>query len=102
MKICSRRTDEQLENLKKDIINLIDKIKATTEFLSKKSVLCGWCEFKSMCPKFGGKIEEQRHPGAYTKEVREPLRGLEKYSEKIFTEGKNLDIYPTISKYVRD
>ena len=75
MKICSRRTNEELEQLKKDIINLIDKIEITEEFPAQKTVLCGWCEFKSMCPHFGGKIEEQR---------------------------KNLDIYPTISKYIRD
>jgi putative RecB family exonuclease len=53
-KICSRRTDEQLEDLKNEIIELIKKIEATENFPPKESVLCGWCEFKDACPKFGG------------------------------------------------
>jgi putative RecB family exonuclease len=75
VKICSRRTAEQLEQLKKDIINLIDKIEVTTEFPAKKSVLCGWCEFKSMCPHFGGVVGERQ---------------------------KGLNQYPTLSKYIKD
>jgi RecB family exonuclease len=52
MKICSRRTNEQLQKLKEDTINLIKEIEATTEFPAKQSVLCGWCEYQNMCPKF--------------------------------------------------
>ena len=59
-KICSRRTNEELEQLKKDIIELINQIESTNEFPSQKSVLCSWCEFKSMCPQFGGVINERQ------------------------------------------
>ncbi len=52
-RITSERTLEQLEQLKRDIISLIDKIEVTKEFSACKSVLCGWCEFKSKCPNFG-------------------------------------------------
>jgi len=48
-KIQSKRTDEQLEKLKKDTIELIKKIESTTEFETKKSYLCGWCEYKPIC-----------------------------------------------------
>ncbi len=48
-KITSRRTDEQLEDLKEEILELIKKIESTTEFPVKKSVLCGWCGYKNMC-----------------------------------------------------
>ncbi len=51
-KITSRRTNEQLEKLKQDIINLINEIESTTEFPSNKSILCDWCEYKSICPEF--------------------------------------------------
>jgi putative RecB family exonuclease len=51
-KITSRRTNEQLEELKQDIINLINEIESTTEFPSNKSILCDWCEYKSICPEF--------------------------------------------------
>jgi RecB family exonuclease len=48
-KIISRRTNEQYENLIKEIIELIDKIENTKEFEANKSILCDWCEFKEKC-----------------------------------------------------
>jgi putative RecB family exonuclease len=48
-KICSKRTNEQLEQLKKETIELIKKIEATTEFPANKSMLCSWCEYKQTC-----------------------------------------------------
>jgi len=50
------KTDEQLESLKKEIIKLIDDIESRMEskdFPAKKSNLCDWCEFRSMCPEWG-------------------------------------------------
>jgi len=52
IKIHSRRTNEQLEQLKKETIELIKKIESTTEFPSNKSVLCDWCEYNSICSEF--------------------------------------------------
>ena len=52
-KICSRRTNQQLQQLKKETIELINKIESTKEFPPCKSQLCNWCEYKSMCPAFG-------------------------------------------------
>ena len=52
IKICSQRTNEQLEQLKKEILELIHKIESTTEFPPNKSSLCDWCEYNSMCPLF--------------------------------------------------
>lgn len=52
IKICSRRTNEQLKQLKKEILELIDKIESTKEFPPNKSALCNWCEYNSMCPLF--------------------------------------------------
>jgi putative RecB family exonuclease len=49
-KICSRRTNEQLEQLKNEILNLVDEIEHTKEFPGKKSILCDWCEYKEICP----------------------------------------------------
>ncbi len=51
-KIISRRTNEQLEELKKEIIELINKIENTEEFYPNVSKLCDWCEYKSICPEF--------------------------------------------------
>lgn len=52
VKICSFRNSEQLEALKKETIELINKIEATKEFPGKKSNFCNWCEYKNLCEKF--------------------------------------------------
>ena len=49
-KVHSTRTNEQLEQLKKETIELIKKIESTVEFPPNKSVLCSWCEYREMCP----------------------------------------------------
>lgn len=54
-KIISKRTQEQLENLKQETKNLIKDIQNTKTFLPNKSILCEWCEYKSICPEW--KIE---------------------------------------------
>lgn len=47
----SKRTEEQLEQLKQEIIELIKKIESATEFNPNPSALCRWCEFRSYCDK---------------------------------------------------
>jgi len=47
--INSRRSDEELEMLKKDTIQLIDNIENTESFPAKLSKLCDWCKFKPIC-----------------------------------------------------
>ncbi|MCK5112119.1 MAG: PD-(D/E)XK nuclease family protein, partial [Thermoplasmatales archaeon] len=47
--IDSTRSDEELEELKKSVIELIDKIESDEKFESKTSLLCDWCEFKPIC-----------------------------------------------------
>ena len=59
IKICSKRTNEQLNQLKKETLELIKKIESTTEFPANKSVLCNWCEYKNICPKFNKPIEKE-------------------------------------------
>jgi len=47
--IDSTRTDEELEKLKVDTIDLIDTIENDEEFVAKPGYICDWCEFKSVC-----------------------------------------------------
>jgi len=49
-KICSKRTNEQLQQLKKETIELIKKIESAETFFHNKSILCNWCEYKPTCP----------------------------------------------------
>jgi putative RecB family exonuclease len=54
-RVHSKRTDEQLKQLKEDTLNLIKEIQTTIDFPPTKSALCNWCEYKSICPAWGNK-----------------------------------------------
>ena len=58
--IRSRRTLQELENLKRDVIELINKIESTINFQANPSSLCNWCEFQSKCPAFKEREKEIR------------------------------------------
>ena len=45
----SSRTPEQLDKLRRETIELIDRIEATTEFPVQRNRLCDWCEYKDRC-----------------------------------------------------
>lgn len=47
--IDSTRTDEELKELKKETIKLIDRIESEERFEACPSYLCEWCEFKPVC-----------------------------------------------------
>ena len=49
VKIVSKRTNEQLIQLRTDTKALIKKIESTTEWPRGPSILCNWCEFKKRC-----------------------------------------------------
>jgi putative RecB family exonuclease len=59
VKVCIRKTNEELENLKQEIINLIKEIEETKEFPPNKSVLCDWCEYRDICSVFNEKPKER-------------------------------------------
>ncbi len=48
-KVESKRTKEQLEQLKKETLELIEKIESAKIFPYNKSILCNWCEFRPSC-----------------------------------------------------
>lgn len=107
--IRSKRTDKELEELKKEVVKAIDDIESCKEFKPGESALCGWCEFQSICPRFKHKYEvEDKKPeefladdgvalvneyaGLKAKEQKINEK-MEQVKEKIFLFGeqKNLD-----------
>ena len=48
--ISSKRTPEQLLDLRKETIALIDTIEVDKEFKHKESNLCEWCDYWAYCP----------------------------------------------------
>ncbi len=59
-RIESKRTEEQLNQLKKETLELIKKIESTIEFNPNKSYLCNWCPYKPICPAWNSKFEKQK------------------------------------------
>ena len=46
------KTQQELEKLKKETIELIRNINSTKDFTPKTSKLCDWCEFRPVCPEW--------------------------------------------------
>lgn len=78
----SRRTEVQLEQLKKEIIAFIDKVEAEERFEPKVSKLCDWCEYRQICPKWSHLYKiEQKKPNEYLKDPGVKL--VNKYAELV-------------------
>ncbi|MBN2052484.1 PD-(D/E)XK nuclease family protein [Candidatus Woesearchaeota archaeon] len=61
--VRSERSEEQLGELKKEVINAIKQIESTKDFQPNESALCNWCDFRSLCPKFSHLVElEDKKP----------------------------------------
>jgi len=76
--IFARKSNQELEQLKQDILELIQKIESTKQFSTNKSALCNWCEYKNMCPNFGCQPPTKKQ------------------------KQETLDKYPIVKKYLRD
>lgn len=50
-KMTSKRTENELQKLKQDIISLIERIESAKEYPASPSCLCNWCEYKNLCEK---------------------------------------------------
>lgn len=90
MRITSRRTNDQLDKLKKETIELIRKIEKTTDFPTNKTPLCEWCEYKQYCKAWGNHLpEEYREKETNTLS---PQRTITDFTKA----------YPTAAKYFKD
>jgi len=57
----SSRTAEELDDLRKEILAQIKEIEKENKFEPRKSALCDWCAYQSICPlwKHGIELEEK-------------------------------------------
>ena len=96
--IDSTRTDEELENLKKDTINLIDRIEREKKFDANPSFLCDWCEFKSICRQWSHLYVIREKPE--NEYLGDPgVKLVNRYAElKQKQKQVNLDLYAEIDK----
>jgi putative RecB family exonuclease len=58
----SRRTPEQLGDLRRETCLAIDRIRAETAFEPREGPLCRWCEYQSLCPVFAASRREPEPP----------------------------------------
>jgi len=97
------KTEEELEELKKNIIAVIRKIESTNDFNPKMSPLCGWCPFKQLCPGFkhlymqDGKLEVTDRVVNSGKDLVDEYSELNQLKEE--TEKKIEDLKNRIIKY---
>ncbi len=52
----SSRTPAELTSLCSDTMRVIDRVESETEFVAKPSALCGWCEYRELCPAGGARV----------------------------------------------
>lgn len=52
----STRTAEQLGALRDKTMRLIDRVEAESDFPARPTVLCGWCEYRELCPASGATV----------------------------------------------
>lgn len=58
-KLTSTRTQEDLENIEKTFMEVIEKI-GQSDFAPNINPLCDWCDFQHLCPMWRHKFKEER------------------------------------------
>ena len=94
--IRSRRTKEQIEDLKQKYMHLIDEIESEERYEPKESSLCRWCSYQEICPtsKHHRKLKElsvnvyKKDPGV--KLVRKYVR-FEQEKKELKTQIKEIE-----------
>ena len=96
--IDSTRTDEELENLRQDTVNLIDKIEDEEQFPTNPSGLCNWCEYQEICREFSHLYKIQNKP--VNEYLNDPgVKLVNRYVElKEKQKQVKLDLYAEIDK----
>ncbi len=72
----SMRTPEQLDTLRRETIELIDRIEAETEYAPNRIPLCQWCEYKSICPEWNEDAPDFEAPETAAPDAAGPRRQL--------------------------
>ena len=55
----STRTPDRLDDLRAHTMGLIDRIREETAFEARPGPLCGWCEYRDLCPAVGGRADAE-------------------------------------------
>ncbi len=77
----SERTDEQLEKLQQDVVDIIKEIESAKEFPRKQTALCNYCGFKSECPSFKHEAELEKIEDVEKFKEDEGVKLVDEFSE---------------------
>lgn len=96
--IDSTRTDEELQQLKKETIKLIDTIESKETYQTNPSPLCEWCEFKQICRQWSHLYTlREKNENEYIGDPGKQL--VDRYAElKQRTQQLRLDLYAEMEK----
>jgi len=96
--IDSTRTDEELNELKKNTIDLIDTIENAESFPTNPSTLCNWCEFKPICRQWSHLYKLEDKPA--NEYLNDPgVKLVNRYAElKNKKKQIELDVYAELEK----
>jgi len=85
----STRTPEQLESLRVETVELIDRIRAEECFEPRTSALCSWCEYNDICPALavGGSDAARAGRNAGPVAAIEPRGGTDPVSSETTSSG---------------
>jgi len=80
----SERTEEQLEKLQEEVINIIKEIEKSTEednFPRNQTALCSYCVYKEQCPSFKHEFELEKIETIKGFKENEGVRLVDEFSE---------------------
>ncbi len=100
----SRRNPEDLEELKRSTVELIEEIEAAEDFPPREGVLCDWCDYQRLCPLRKHLVEvEQLPPREFSED--EGVRLVDRYAElsarKRELEGELEELREDIIQYAK-
>ena len=106
--IRSKRTEEELNALKCETVQLIQTIEKAEEeaaFPAKESILCRWCEFQAICPSKKHIVETEKMPA--NEFLNEPGVNLVNRYVAMFEEKRQLEsridqLKEALVKYSKD
>ena len=85
--VKSERSDAQLDDLKRQVVQTIKEIEGTTDFKPLESALCDWCAFMALCPKYSHLVEiEDKKPEEFLAD--DGVKLVNEYSALKVEEGR--------------
>lgn len=76
MKICLRKTNEQLDSLKEELLGIIKEIEGTRDFPPSKSMLCNWCDYMDICPVWNKKYKREKQETLFSEKTEKKLEEM--------------------------